>query len=80
MTTPFKDELEFFQANKADLLKHYEGKFALVYGSALIGVWDSQASAYSNGIERFGNVRFLIKQILLEDPLESVPALFIGVL
>ncbi len=73
-------EYEYFASVKDELLKHYEGKFALIYGSELVGIWDSQATAYRNGIERFGNVPFLIKHIVAEDAIESVPALFSGVL
>ena len=36
-------EYEYFAGVKDELLKHYEGKFALIYGSELVGVWDSQA-------------------------------------
>ena len=39
-----------------------------------------QSCLYRNGIERFGNVSFLIKHIVVDDAVESVPALFLGVL
>ena len=73
-------EQELFNQLKGDLLEHHKGKFVLIYGSSLIGIWDSQKNAYLNGIEQFGNVPFLIKQVVTEDPTEIVPALFIGVL
>lgn len=73
-------EYELFASVKDELLKHHEGKFALIYGSDLVGIWDSQESAYSDGIERFGNVSFLIKRIIADDAIESVPALYWGAL
>ena len=71
-------EQAFFAENKDNLLEHHEGKFALIYGSELVGVWDSKENAYVNGIERLGNVSFLIKRIVAEDPVEVIPALYIG--
>ena len=73
-------EYEYYASVKDELLKHYQGKFALIYGSELVGIWDSQENAYINGIERFGNVSFLIKHIVADEAIESVPALFLGVL
>ena len=71
-------EQAFFAENKDSLLEHHEGKFALIYDSELIGIWDSKENAYINGIERLGNVSFLIKQIVAEEPIETVPVLFVG--
>ena len=73
-----EQEREYFERVRGDLLDHHQGKYALVYNSELIGVWDSRESAYDNGIERFGNVSFLIKRIVEEDPVENVPLIFIG--
>ena len=73
-------EYEYYASAKDELLKHYQGKFALIYGSELVGIWDSQENAYINGIERFGNVSFLIKHIVADEVVESVPALYLGVL
>ena len=71
-------EYAFFAENKDSLLEHHEGKFALIYGDSLIGVWDSKENAYNEGIEQLGNVAFLIKHIVAEDAVESIPALFVG--
>ncbi len=71
-------ELDFFARNKEELLRHHEGKFALIYGDALIGVWDAQERAYREGVSRFGNVSFLIKRIAEEEAVESIPLLILG--
>ena len=71
-------EQAYFAQIKERLLEHYAGKVALIYDGALVGVWDSQERAYIAGIEKFGNVPFLIKHIIDEDPVESIPTLFIG--
>ncbi len=71
-------EQEFFSQVKDDLLKHHERKYALIYNAELISVWDSPESAYRDGIGRFGNVSFLIKHIVEEEPVETIPILFLG--
>lgn len=73
-------ELEYFNSHRDELLKHYEGKFALVKDRELIAVFDDPQEAYQEGIKRFGNTPFLIKQVLKEEPTESIPALNLGIL
>lgn len=73
-------EYQTFAENKDTLLEHHSGKFALIYGDKMIGVWDSQASAYERGVREFGNVPFLVKLIVQDDVIEAAPALFAGVL
>jgi hypothetical protein len=73
-------ELRFFEKNRAEWLKRAPGKWALVKGEALVGTFDTAENAYIEGVRRFGNVTFLVKQILASDPVESSPALMLGVL
>ena len=71
-------EQDYFARNKEELLKHYAGKFALISGESLIGIWDSQERAYREGVIRFGKESFLIKQVLEEEPVASIPLLLVG--
>ena len=71
-------EQDYFARNKEELLKHHEGKFALISGESLIGIWDSQERAYREGVIRFGKASFLIKQVLEEEPVASIPLLLVG--
>ena len=73
-------ELKFFDTMRADWVKHHEGKFALIKRQELAGVYDSPDTAYEAGVGLWGNVPFLVKQILPEDPLEQAPALVFGLL
>jgi len=73
-------EIHRFEALKAELLQHHEGKFALVVGEDLIGVFDREEDAYKAGIEGRGNVPMLIKRILRVELTESVPAMTLGLL
>lgn len=70
-----KEELAFFEENRAELLSKFPGQFALVKGRRLVGVCSTQEEAYKRGVEAFGNEAFLIKQILEKDIAEQVPLL-----
>lgn len=73
-------ELQFFEAHRAEWLQHHQGKFALVVGEELAGVYDSPQTAFEAGIDKFGNIAMLIKQILPTDPVAHIPALTLGLL
>ena len=58
-----------FEEKKPELLGTSEGRWALVYGSDVVGTYDSSQDAIRDGYSRFGNVAFLVKQIVaVESP------------
>lgn len=73
-------ELEYFESIKTELLQRYEGKYALIVGAELLGVFDRGEEAYRVGIEKRGNVPMLIKQVLKEDSPARIPAMTLGLL
>lgn len=56
-------ELAYFEAIKGELLKNYEGKFALIFEDQFVGAFDTPENAYTEGIARFEEKPFLIKRI-----------------
>lgn len=68
-------EIKYFESHKSDLLKNHTGKFALIKGDQFIGAYDTMQAAFDEGIDKFGVVPFLIKQILEVEPIEKIPAL-----
>ena len=60
-------ELKTFGTNLPVLLGASEGKFVLIRGEEIVGVFDTQMDAVSAGYGKFGNVPFLVKQILKVD-------------
>ncbi|MBI4501536.1 MAG: hypothetical protein HY700_10275 [Gemmatimonadetes bacterium] len=65
MTTPvLEEELQTYEDNREKLLGSSKGKFVLIKGAEVVGVFDSQLDAIGQGYEKFGNVPFLVKQIL----------------
>lgn len=79
-TEELRPELDFFQAQKEELLRHFEHKFVLIRGRELHGSFDSFAAAYERGLELFGNVPMLIKRVERDEPPLSFPALTLGIL
>jgi len=77
---PFQVELEYFQKHKQEYLNLFKGQFALIKGEQLAGTYTTAAEAYAAGLEKFGNVPFLIKQVLDGDKTVSYPALTVGII
>ena len=75
-----QEELEVFRAEKARLLKDHAGKYALIKGSQLIGTYDTEENALTEGVARFGAGPFLIKIISEEEPKIDFPALTLGLI
>lgn len=60
-------EVAYFERHRKEWLKHHEGKFALIRGEFLESTYDSEGNAYEAGVALWGNVPFLIKEILPVD-------------
>ncbi|HEY9123258.1 MAG TPA: hypothetical protein PK252_02685 [Bacteroidales bacterium] len=59
----FEKELEIFKKIKADLLSQYSGGFVVIKGDEVLGVWQSRLDALKSGIDKYGDVPFLVKNI-----------------
>lgn len=75
-----EQELAFFDHHRAHLVAEHMGKYALIKEAVLVGTFDSAEAAYVEGLRQFGNVPFLVKQVLPEDPVVHLPALSLGLL
>ena len=73
-------EIAYFNSIKPKLLESQRGQFALVKGEELIGTFTKDQEAYEAGVKRFGKQAFLIKQILPEEPKETLPTLSAGLI
>ncbi len=65
-TANLAKELETFERHRGDLMKD-AGKYALVHGEELAGVFESYGDAIRAGYEKFGLSPFLVKQILQQE-------------
>lgn len=73
---PLKRELRTYKAHKARLLRDAVGKYVLIKGGRVVGTFDTEMDAVHQGYERFGNVPFLVKQVVeVEVPLDFTSSL-----
>ncbi|HEX3655004.1 MAG TPA: hypothetical protein VHV55_04325 [Pirellulales bacterium] len=71
-TEPLTAELAIYEQQKAELLKHGEGRFALIGNGNVAGVWDTYDDALQAGYEKFGLKPFLVKQIASREPVQFI--------
>ena len=57
-------ELQTFNTHKRELIGKANGKFALVKDDQIVDIFDTKFDAIRQGYERFGNVPFLVKQVV----------------
>ena len=58
-----KTELETYEREKSKLVMESEGKYVLIHGNQIAGIWDTYQDALSAGYSAFGLEPFLVKQI-----------------
>ena len=73
-------EIVAFDAMKAELLRHYEGQFALVKSGQLEGTFTTENEAYDAGVKKFGVDTFLVRPVIKDVPIAAMPALFAGLI
>ncbi|MBF0518175.1 MAG: hypothetical protein HQK92_00440 [Nitrospirae bacterium] len=78
--TRLDKELDFYESNLAEFLKHYKGKYALIKNEELINTFTTEEEAYSEGVKEFGNIPFLIKLITETEDVHRLPALTLGLI
>jgi hypothetical protein len=59
-----KDELRTFESRRDELLGTSLGRWVLIHDGDLVGAFETQADAINIGYQRFGNVPFLVKQVV----------------
>jgi hypothetical protein len=73
-------ERKYFETHRAEWLQQHAGKFVLVKGEELIGVFNTQQEALIEGARRFGMESFLVRQVEESEQLIYIPALTLGIL
>jgi hypothetical protein len=75
MSVPLEQERKFFANHQGEWEKAHPGKFVLVKGESLIGVFDSDRTAVSEGIRKFGLESFLVRNVVEKEEAIRIPAL-----
>ena len=79
-TGPLAEELKTYQEHQADLLRQSPGKFALVKGHEIVGLYDKEEEAFSEAYRRFRLSGFMIKQVLEHEKVYTVGGSSFGLL
>ncbi len=64
MAPDLDTELKTYEKHRDHLLATAEGKFVLIHNDEVVGAYDSKMDAIAQGYQQFGNVPFLVKQIV----------------
>lgn len=66
-------EIEAYEAKLDSLVAAHEGKYVLLHGDKVLGVFDSQMDAVNRGYRELGNVPFLVRHVSrLEVPMSFI--------
>lgn len=79
MLTVLDVEWETFERHREELVGQSEGKYVLIHEDQILGVFESQQDAISQGYERLGNVPFLVKQIARFDAPQNFVTNLLGI-
>jgi hypothetical protein len=66
-------ELETFRTRLPELIDKEAGRFVLIHGDEVAGVWDDKTQALEEGYRRFGLEPFLVKRIVANETPLFVP-------
>ena len=66
-------EWETFLANLPALLEKEAGRYVLIHGDQVVGVWDTKAEALEEGYRRFLLESFLVQRIVADEKPIFVP-------
>jgi hypothetical protein len=56
-------ELKIYESNKAKLKQENISGYVVIKDEEILGVWNDRQDALKAGIEKYGNVPFLVKNI-----------------
>jgi len=70
MSDRLKKEMETFEQHRERLVAESFGKFALIHGDEIDGVWDTYQDALAAGYKKFGLDPFLVKRIVSTESIQ----------
>lgn len=71
-TSPRAQEMRTYEAHKAELLRTSKGKYVLIKDADIIGLYDREADAFSEGYQRFRLTGFSVRQVLQREKVYTI--------
>ncbi len=77
MTTAIRldEEVRWFREHKAEFIRDHGGQYVLIKDTCVLGFFDSWDAAFEHSVQHVGMEPCLIKQILEEEPVHTLPQL-----
>jgi hypothetical protein len=63
MDSPLSKEFEYFLAHQAELVEKHNGKYVVIRGQEVIGVYDDEKDAIAQTIKSFPLGTFLVQKV-----------------
>ena len=76
----FEIEIERYNELLPELLESSKGKFVVIKGRELLGIYDSNDDAYEAALDKYGLSGFLLRPVRETQQVVSIPALQLGIL
>ncbi len=73
-------ELAYFERHRAQWISDHADDFAVIHDEELLGFYKDANEAYEAGVDAWGVISFLVKEVLDEDRVEHIPALTLGLI
>ncbi len=70
--TGLETEMETFEAHRAELVARAVGKFVLIKGDRILGIFETQDEAIAHGWTELGYVPIFVKEIAEVDRVERL--------
>ena len=80
MALELEQERAFYDAHEAEWVAAYPGRFVVVKGSSLLGVFESMEQALAAGAASVGPASFLVRKLGERQEQVNIPALTLGLL
>jgi len=80
MALELEQERAFYDAHEAEWIATHPGRFVVVKGSCLLGVFESMEQALAAGAASYGLTSFLVRKLGERQEEVNIPALTLGLL
>ncbi|MBI5154932.1 hypothetical protein HZA57_06820 [Candidatus Poribacteria bacterium] len=75
-----RQELELFEKRRSEFCRDHLNEYVLIKGDTEHGFYKTDDDALAAGAELFGMQPFLIKQVLLQDPVVELTSHYLGLI
>lgn len=68
-----KDDLSWFESNRAFIASSYQGQWVLIKDKKIAGAYATSQAGMTAGFQMFGKEPFVVKQALAQEEVHQIP-------